>query len=229
MADLPTLADYGYDGRAALTDLIGKSPWGSLEQALASLTVFAHPDVVRALGARAVFPTIRGLPKYTIVDGVMLDDNASPHTTFLWATGLPPRGRDRNCNHIYAASKDPTAYSDVRNICYTPNFVAKLTDIQTKKPEKQFLLNHLKYRAFELFGYRGPTDDWDPVAPEGYERLVWAAPIGEGAEAVAIEARFRKNMARRPKDPLPKAANRLGWSFSNMQPDPTVVYTGGAD
>ncbi|WP_438345746.1 hypothetical protein [Methylorubrum populi] len=220
----PTLAGFENDGRRVLVQLIAKSAWRSLDQALASLTVFAHPDAVAAVGARAVFRTIRGGPKGTILDDVMLDDNASPATAFEWATGFR-RGLDVQCNHLYAAGRDPASYSDLRNICYTPTFIAKLTDSQREDVPDDHLSHLLRYRAFELYGYAGPQGA-RPRKPTGYEGLVWPDPIGGGATPAVAATTFRRNMARRPKDRLAKAARLVGWTFSDYHPDETVTYLG---
>ncbi|GJD32279.1 hypothetical protein PMNALOAF_3547 [Methylobacterium adhaesivum] len=222
---LPTLADFENDGRRVLVQLIGLSAWRSLDQALASLTVFAHPDAVGSVGTRAVFRTIRGGPKGAIIGDAMLDDNASPATAFEWATGFK-RGPDLQCNHLYAAARDPASYSDLRNICYTPTFIAKLTDSKREDVPEGHLSHLLRFRAFELYGYAGPQGAPPPRKPSGYDDLVWPDPIGGGATAEVAAFTFRRNMARRPKDRLAKAARLVGWTFSDYRPDETVVYLG---
>lgn len=224
----PTLADFENDGRAVLSALVISSPWKTLAQALASLTIFAHPDVVVALGERSVFRTIRGTPKGTIDGDVMLDDNASPATAFQWATGLKI-GKDLNCNHLYSASQNPAAFSDVRNIFYAPNFISKLTDSQKEVQPSDHLLHILKYRAYDLYGYCGPDRDRIPHKPSHYDDLKWACPIGRGARPEQMAVRFRHRMTRRPKDRLAKSARLLGWTFSDYQPDPSVAYVGSPD
>lgn len=170
LLSLPTLANFENDGRRVLVQLIGLSAWRSLDQALASLTVFAHPDAVGSVGTRAVFRTIRGRPKGTIIGDAMLDDNASPATAFEWATGFK-RGPDLQCNHLSAAARDPASYSDLRNICYTPTFIAKLTDSQRKDVSEGHLSHLLRFRAFELYGYAGPQGSPHPRKPSGYDDL----------------------------------------------------------
>jgi hypothetical protein len=222
----PVLADFENDGRVILRDLICKSPWKSLEQALASLTAFAHPDVVRAVGSRSVFRTIRGTPRgeINVKASVMLDDNSSPAIAFEWATQFK-RGADLICCHLYTASDEPTAYTDVRNIFFAPTFLAKLTDSQKEELPDEHSLKVLRYRAWELFGYGGPLAV-APTKPVGYERLRWASPNGEGATPEAVRASFIKRIARRPKDRIAKAVRSIGWTFSNYAPDDSVSYTG---
>lgn len=113
-----TLSDFRFNGRAVLEELIEDSPWGSSDQVLASLSIFPHPDVVTAANRRAIFRTKRGTAdRGKIVDGVMSDDNHSPAMAFKWSTQFkPPSGSDLTCCHLYAASGDPDAYTDVRNL-----------------------------------------------------------------------------------------------------------------
>lgn len=132
---MKTLSDFGYDGRAVLDFLVRASPWRSTDQAIASLSIFAHPDVVAASGRRAIFRTVRRMAdRGKITDGVMSDDNHSPAIAFEWSTGCRrPRGSDVTCCHLYAASGNPDAYTDLRNIFFAPSFISKLTDSQAPR------------------------------------------------------------------------------------------------
>lgn len=229
-SDPKTLAAFGYDGRAVLDFLIASSPWGSTDQAIASFSVFAHPDVVMAMGRRAVFRTVRGpvADRGAIIDGVMVDDNASPAAAFEWSTGLK-RGttRDLTCCHLYASSSDPDAYTDLRNIFYAPSFIAKLTDSQAGSLPEQHALHILRYRAFVLHGYCGPGSMARPKKPEHYDGLQWADTLGAGTTADELEAVFRTRLGRKPRDRITKSVARCGWVFSRGQPDQLVVYSGG--
>lgn len=220
----PTLADFGNDGRNVLRSLVANSPWKSLDQALASLTVFAHPDIANAFNGGAVFKTIRGNPRGLIAGEAMLDDNSSPAAVFQWSTGFS-RANHLQCNHLFAASNDPSAYTDIRNICYSPSFLAKLTDSQQSELPSGHVLHVLRYRAQELYGYAGPRGTTLPK-PAGYDLLVWAEPVGQGATREALEAAFRERLRKRPKDRLAKAVNQLGWIFSDLNPDGRVHYSG---
>lgn len=224
-----TLAASGYDGRAVLDFLIAASPWGSIDQAIASLSLFAHPDVVTATGRRAVFRTVRGrtADRGTIVDGVMVDDNASPAAAFEWSTGLKrATTRDLTCCHLYASSSDPEAYTDLRNIFYAPSFIAKLTDSQARSLPEVHALHILRYRAFALHGYCGPGSTIRPPKPQNYDALTWADPAGAGASADQVQATLRARLAQKPKDRITKSVARCGWVFTGGHPDPLVVYDG---
>lgn len=71
-ADAWTLAEFGFDGQAALSALIAASKYETIAQAVASLTVFTHPDTVAQTGGKALFPTIRGVPGTYRGDGCRL-------------------------------------------------------------------------------------------------------------------------------------------------------------
>lgn len=224
-----TLAAFGYDGRAVLEALIAASQWGSIDQAIASLSVFAHPDVVAATGHRAVFRTVRGrmADRGTITDGVMVDDNASPAAAFEWSTNLKRAStRDLTCCHLYASSSDPDAYTDLRNIFYAPSFIAKLTDSQAGSLPDQHALHALRYRAFALHGYCGPGSTRRPTKPELYDSFEWADPVGAGATADGVEAKLRARLAKKPKDRITKSVSQCGWVFSQGRPDPQVAFSG---
>lgn len=225
-----TLADFGYDGRAVLDFLVAASPWGSIDQAIASLAVFAHPDVVCAAGRRAVFRTVRGkIPdRGKIADGLMFDDNTSPALAFEWSTGFKRSiGTDVTCCHLYAQSGDPEAYTDLRNLFYLPSFIAKLTDSQAVLLPAGHALNVLRFRAFVLFGYCGPGGTAPPPKPEQYDRLEWADTVGAGIVAEELEAKLRARLVRKPRDRITKSVAQCGWTFSNGRPDPLVIYREG--
>lgn len=203
-----TLRDFGLDGRAALEAIISGSQYGTMAQAVASLTLFSHPDTVRQTEGRALFPTVRDqrrVGQYDVVDGrvVMLDDNRSPTAAFLWANNLTRRGSDTQFNHVYASSLDPDAYCALPNICMTPAFIAKLTDTSE---EVRALL---KYRSFKLYGWT-PRGQDAPTCPANYEVLEWAAPLPPVTD---VKATLERAMLSKPKDRTVVAARRLGWLF----------------
>ncbi len=133
VSDPQTLLDFSLDGFTAFEALIASSRYKTLSQAIASLTLFSHPETVRQTGCKSIFRTIRG-PRtpgeYTDWNGkrVMLDDNKSASDAFKWAHGITAKPKDLQFNHIYTCSKDVDAYTSLANICVTPAFIAKLTD-----------------------------------------------------------------------------------------------------
>ncbi|MGF7215991.1 hypothetical protein GGR92_002156 [Spirosoma lacussanchae] len=52
------LQDFNFSGFSALESVLEKT-YGGVAQALASLTLFAHPETVAQIGNRALFPIIR--------------------------------------------------------------------------------------------------------------------------------------------------------------------------
>lgn len=223
-----TLSDFGFSGRAVLDFLIKASSWGSIDQAIASLSIFAHPDVVTASGSRAIFRTKRDLSRRNqVIDGVLCDDNHSPAMAFEWSTGFKrPIRSDLICCHLYTASGDPEAYTDIRNIFYVPNFIAKLTDSQAATLPSEHALKVLRYRAFVIYGYCGPKSSTPPARPDHFDKLEWAHPVGAGTDAEDLQRRLRARLAKRPDDRVAKSVAQCGWAFSDYKPDPAVIYTG---
>lgn len=159
----------------------------------------------------------------------MFDDNASPDAAFRWATGLVRRAKsDLQCNHIYSGTaRHPDAFSDIRNICYTPQFVAKLTDSQQRSVSEDHLTHILRYRVWALHGYVGaPGATTPPKKPTAYDSLVWADTVGQGRTPTVVKKEFVEQLVNKPKDRLAKSVNRLGWTFSDYAPDASVAYTG---
>jgi hypothetical protein len=207
--DARTLADFGLNGRAALEAIVAGSQYRTIAQAVASLTMFSHPDTVRQTGGKALFPTIRNQRRVGQFDEyqglrVLLDDNKSPTDAFRWANGLLGlRGPDTQFNHVYAASLDIDAYTALPNICMTPAFIAKLTDTS----EEVGAL--LRYRSYDLYAWV-PRDTAAPEKPVEYDSLDWAAPLPAIADVKAV---LTAAMASKPKDRTVIAARELGWLF----------------
>lgn len=204
MVQLLELKDLEYDGLAALEALISKSPYGSLLQAVASLTLFTHPETVRILGPRNIFPTIRNAARRgefidTPTGKVMLDDNKSPTDAFMWANGWKRRPRDLQFNHIYQASSEVEHYTNLRNICVSPSFLAKLTDTHLE------VRAALKYRVFQLYEYK--INSSLPKNFGWYERLKWATPLPFRASACQD---ILAEVEKRKKDRTCVASRRLG-------------------
>ena len=214
---LATFSDLRLDGVAALEVVIAASPYRTVEQAVASLTVFSHPDTVRQTGCRPFVRTVRDAPRRGQVEErggliVALDDNKSPTDAFLWCNGLRTRPREAQFNHVYANSADPASYTSLANLCVTPSFIAKLTDTDQRARAL------LRYRAFDLYGWV-PSGSTVPEPPSGYDGLEWAPPLPPVAD---VEAVSRAVMARRPKDRTVQIARRIGWVFSDFEVDATL-------
>ena len=204
------LTQFGIDGFAALQALIVGSQYKSLAQAVASLTLFSHPDTVRQTLGKSIFRTIRG-PRTPGVyaaqengNRVMLDDNKSASDAFKWTNGLTGRLRDVQFNHIYAVSQDADSYTSLANICVTPAFIAKLTDSTSALTSSL-----LKYRVFDLYGWI-PTGMETPNRPEGYGLLDWAPTLPAVPD---VKAALESRMERKPKDRTVLSVKEVGWLF----------------
>ena len=140
------------DGFKALTAVIAGSPYKTVENAVAALCVFSHPQTVRQTKYQPLVRTVRmrnigqrGKIGEFKGEQVGFDDNKSPTDAFLWCNALA-RPRDVQFNHVYPVSHDPESYTCLANICMGPEFIAKLTD--THKHIRRLL----EYRSFELYG-----------------------------------------------------------------------------
>lgn len=200
-----TLTDFGFDGHAALESLIVASPYGSILQAVASLSVFSHPDTVRQTGNRPVIPVIRnGARRGEIIeiDGrrVGLDDNKAPTDVFMWCNGWKRRPRDIQFNHVYTDSQDPESYACLANLCITPSFLAKLTDTNPQ------VRDVLRYRVWDIYGWH-PRRAEEPREPNGYRNLKWAPflpPVDD------VRSLLEQTMAHRKADRTTRMASQLG-------------------
>lgn len=187
--------DHRLDGLSALEALVQGLPYRTLIQAIASLTVFSSPEVVRQTECRAVIRVIRNAPRRGEIiemDGrrVGLDDNKAPTDVFMWCNGLTRRPRDIQFNHVYSDSQNPDLYTCLANLCITPSFLSKLTDTNLE------IKHLLRYRAWDLFGWH-PSGTAIPNKPAGYAELIWAPclpPVDD------VRATFEAVAARRPKD-----------------------------
>ena len=204
------------DGAKLLIELVRQAGYDSLESAIASHTIFIHPETVYQTRGQAILPMIRGnvrkgIHKYeTQPDGsqVWIDNNIPVKNLFLWATNRK-KGIDFQCNHIWNTSNDPEAYTALWNLCVTPAFLAKATD--SKGPVKALL----QYRSFDLYGHL-PKGHPKPQRPQGYEKLSWSdfpEPLPN------LESHLRSIMTGKPKSAATRIARELGWLFSNWAPD----------
>jgi hypothetical protein len=216
---VPTLLDYRFDGHAALCDLVRNSPYGTILQAVASLTLFSHPETVRQTGCRPVIRVIRNLAGRGQVaerEGVKvgLDDNKAPTDVFLWCNSILRRPSDVQFNHVYARSWDPESYACLANLCMTPSFLSKLTDTDVE------VRAALQYRAWDLYGWR-PSDEKPPLKPEGYAALSWAPclePIKD------VKATFYLFAQKRPRDRTTLLAKAVG-AFQAADARPAEIQT----
>ena len=213
-----TLADFKNDGHRALVEALASSEWGTVEQALASLAVFASPSTVQETKHQPVFRIIRGARQRGEIDyenRLMFDQdgNHGPIFAFCWATGFDGDKNYLQFNHIYggSASKNVEFFTNLANICVTPSFLAKFTD--------RHCVELLRFRAWRPFGLRSPQGAI-PLKPDGYDRLEWAPPLGFLNN---VGGRMRDIMSTKPRDSLTRSVRELGWVFSSFEPDPTIT------
>jgi hypothetical protein len=212
-----TLAEFGFDGLEALRWVV-TTPNGypSLEQAVASLTLFVSPDTV-AQTTGNIFQMARGSPRRTFDDPdrptVMWDDNEGPHCALKAAGGPPVTGRHLHLNHLYGGQVQ--CFTDLRSLCLTPSFLTKLTDSEPR------ITALLKRRAFEIFD--GFAPEGEPTAA-GYEGLVWAPPL----PAVRDLESVLSDRLRHTSNSIAIAVRHFGWRFNGFSGDPWRTAESGS-
>jgi len=216
----PTLLEHGCDGRAALASVLASSIYRTPAQAVASLTLFTHPETVAQIpGAGALFPAVRDFKRRRTLGEIAgrpvgFDDNETAHDAFGWCNPGLPRWRDIQLNHVWPRRSDPDAFTAPANLCAAPSFLAKLTD------HDPHIASLLRRRAFELYGWK-PLGEPDPRAPAGYDVLAWAAPLPFIAD---LEAVLRRRLLAEPKCTAARLAREIGWAFSAFAPDAEVCH-----
>ena len=208
-----TLHDFQLNGYTALEELIRASAYKSIEQAVAALTLFSHPETVRQTGCKALFPTIRnaarrGQRAENAGRVLAYDDNKSPTDAFLWCNGITKKLKDVQFNHVYLNSQDADQYTCLANLCVTPAFLAKLTD--TNEPVRKLL----RYRVYDLFRWV-PAGHEFSSGPTGYGGLQWAPTLPAVSD---VAAAVMAVMQRRPSDRTVQIAQEIGWLFGRTPP-----------
>ena len=218
------------DGVEALEDVLERAGYRTVLEAVAGHTVFLHPETVEQTYGEALFPVARTRDmarRGCIVERpgggrAMLDDNTSPTVAFEWAA-QQRRGPDVQFNHLYKGTDesdlytaDPDIYTALWNICVTPAFLAKLTDVKRHAD----VIAALKRRSFDLYGYL-PEGEPEPELPDGYDSLEkkWREhppPVSD------LESVLRERLDRAPKSRPAEACRKIGWHFSGWEPDPTL-------
>lgn len=202
------------DGEIILEELLKSTKdYGSLENAIAKLSLFTNPQTLKSLKhsnilkiIRASQPEVRG-GKYK---DHMADDNMCVKLLFTWINGIS-LGQFDHCqfNHIYRGSdkKDKLKkYTCLSNIVVTPSFLAKLTD------KTQKIIDLLKYRVFDIYGY--DPDNISPERPDIYDKLEWRPylPPQDNIES-HLELRLKKNALSNAI----QSVKHFGWYFNGFE------------
>ncbi|MFT7419819.1 MAG: hypothetical protein ACI9QN_000737 [Arcticibacterium sp.] len=155
------------DGKKALYEVLESSKYGSVAQAVASLTLFTHPETLKPLKNRNIFRVARNAKRRgEIDDNYMYDDNHIAQDVFLWANNMKKNELTHvQFNHIYDAARSVENYTCLSNILVTPSFLAKLTD------KDNDVLYLLKYRLNEVYNYNPQKIDFKK--PPNYDDLRW--------------------------------------------------------
>lgn len=129
-----------------------------------------YPSVVAKFDG-AVFPTIRDQKKRLSVDHerrLLLDDNVTPRWALFWAHGLAQTHHPRGWTiaHVWAAPKDPAAYTHLANLCLMPESLGSLSD------KRGPLCAFLQFHAYHVYGWH-PAHVAPPSRPEGYGQIEW--------------------------------------------------------
>jgi hypothetical protein len=207
---LNTLQSFNFDGRQALASVVALSPYGTLEQAVASLTVFSHPETVAQTGCKPLVRVIRSFSKRDTCEQlngrlVGYDDNQTPTDFFLWCNGIKRKDiKDVQFNHVYTASQDPDSYTCLANLCMSPSFLAKLTDTHNG------IRALLRYRAYDLYRWHLATEA-APIEPAEYGQLDWAAPH---APVRDLSEKVRADLAK-SSGRTARLCQQLGWLFGS--------------
>ncbi len=129
-----------------------------------------HPDVVTKC-QEAVFPTIRDQQRRGTLDTerrLLLDDNVTPRWALFWAHGMAQTHHPRGWTiaHVWKATKDPSAYTRLANLCLMPECLGSLSDKDGP------LCRFLEYHAWNVYGWH-PTHASPPEPPPGYCDIQW--------------------------------------------------------
>ena len=196
------------DGNKILTELLEKSEYRSKEQAIASLSCFSHPETIHILNNKNIFKIKRDQAKRgEMTDDFMFDDNHCAQDIFCWANKVNKRDfKDVQFNHIYSDPNSIEKYTCLSNIILTPAFLAKLTDTDER------IINILKYRVFEIYGY---CPDGPIARPDDYETIRWRDFLPKQNN---LRETFENKIRTNPKNRAISSVKHFGWVFNDFQP-----------
>lgn len=213
------------DSKLVLVDLLRRAGYGSVEQAIGSLTLFSHPNTVRQTRGLNLFRVIRrssdrsehgGRMRGDVIDSehgpVMLDDNDSPKRAFLWANGFTKAPARVQFNHVWGGNNGEARcvshYTSLANIVVTPAFLARETDDED-------IRQLLKYRAYDLYRENVPLGVTPPEKPVNYDAIEWVAPLDPVDD---VRLLLEQRLHRSPRSRAARSVSMLGWMFSGSSP-----------
>ena len=167
---MKSFSDFNFDGEKVLQDVLSSSKYGTLDQAVARLTLFSHPETVAQTACKGLFRVRRhrageARGQDVSVERFILCDNSTPTSVFLWANKLKKKDfSECQFNHVYGGSENDELYTSLANICVTPAFLGKVTD------KNDSVKAMLKYRVYVEYGFE---TDATPTKPMGYDSLIW--------------------------------------------------------
>jgi hypothetical protein len=203
-----TLFDFDFNGTKALENVISQSSYKLLTKAIASLTLFTDPEVVKLTKNKGLFKIRKNAAnerRGQIINGWVTCDNTSPTATFLWANKLSRKQlKDVQYNHIYSAATYPEFFTSLANICVTPAFLAKLTDTHPNIKEL------LRYRAYKIYNFL-PKGEEEPKEPQDYDHLIWAPYPPAKYTKKEFIAHINANITRCPQSRIALSRCHFGW------------------
>ena len=121
--------------------------------------------------SRPVFPTIRDSKRRLEVDHhrrLLFDTNTTPRWALFWSHGIAATHHPKGWTvaHVWAAAKDPEAYTNLANLVLMPECLGSLSD------KKGPLCQYLEYHAYAVYGWK-PIGFAVPIKPKGFDDIVW--------------------------------------------------------
>lgn len=140
---------------------------------IAETSIWAKPENVKL---EPVYPNVRrGAPrdKGSIIDGIKIDDNTYANIALKNAISKTAGFKNYTVCHIWPGTTyDERYHTLVPNLVLIPRIIASLSDFC---PD---VINCLKYRAMELYGWY-PEEEDAPVRPNYYP-VKWRQFVEEG-------------------------------------------------
>lgn len=149
-----------------------------LNSLIAETSIWVHPEICKELEIKkgiTYFPNVRRgrhfEKKGEIINGVRIDDNTYANNAIKKAISINRKNiKEYYTCHIYSDTCYNEKYhTKLQNLVLIPSSIAQLSD---NFPD---VINSLKYRSFELYGWF-PDESEKPKKPENYPSN-WKEPI----------------------------------------------------